>query len=225
VNVAEKGAQCGLRRQPRHAEASTRLAGYVRHKGDINNLELLSRCFLWLKDRISAGTEMVRDDCDGQSATLPDMPVPACAGETDRKRDNSALISHNVNVHGRRTSVRMEPEIWKLLGEIGRRECCHTDDICTYAADRKPPRGSVSSSRITSMTPPPKTVTAKPGTDFASFSRRFANARNRGGSGFNHRYGPGRPKAARVRNCSRPMAEKCGTSAAARRLRRSRSRN
>jgi len=52
---------------------------------------------------------------------------------------------HNISVRGRRTSIRMEPQIWDTLREICRREFCTPDDVCSYVADRKPPRGSLTS--------------------------------------------------------------------------------
>jgi predicted DNA-binding ribbon-helix-helix protein len=49
----------------------------------------------------------------------------------------STLVSRNVTVLGRRTSVRLEPEMWNSLREIARREDCKTHDICSLIHLRK----------------------------------------------------------------------------------------
>lgn len=59
---------------------------------------------------------------------------------------HSALVMRNVSVRGRRTSIRLEPEIWNTLTEICRREFCTPHDVCSYVAGRRPPHGSLASS-------------------------------------------------------------------------------
>ncbi|MCB1652059.1 MAG: ribbon-helix-helix domain-containing protein [Alphaproteobacteria bacterium] len=49
----------------------------------------------------------------------------------------SSLVSRNINVSKRRTSVRLEPEMWKALEEVARREQCTIHDICTLVSGRK----------------------------------------------------------------------------------------
>lgn len=44
---------------------------------------------------------------------------------------NSALISRNVTVSGRRTSVRLEPEMWGALRQIAACEGVSVHDLCT----------------------------------------------------------------------------------------------
>lgn len=56
----------------------------------------------------------------------------------------SALVMRNISVHGRRTSIRLEPEMWETLAEICRREYCTTQDVCSYVADHR--HGSLASS-------------------------------------------------------------------------------
>jgi predicted DNA-binding ribbon-helix-helix protein len=58
----------------------------------------------------------------------------------------SSLVIRNVKVHGHRTSVRLEPQMWDSMIEICRREFCTPDDVCSYVAERKPPHDSLSSS-------------------------------------------------------------------------------
>lgn len=49
----------------------------------------------------------------------------------------SSLINRNVIVHGRRTSVRLEPQMWDALAEIARREGRTIHQICSEAAARR----------------------------------------------------------------------------------------
>ena len=58
----------------------------------------------------------------------------------------SVLVMRNVSVGGRRTSIRLEPQIWDTLAEICRREFCTPHDVCTHVAARKSPHRSLASS-------------------------------------------------------------------------------
>lgn len=49
-------------------------------------------------------------------------------------RVKSTLISRNVTITGRRTSVRLEPEMWVSLNEIAKRECCSSHDVCSLVS-------------------------------------------------------------------------------------------
>lgn len=49
----------------------------------------------------------------------------------------STLVSRNITVCGRRTSVRLEPEMWLAIREIAKRESCTIHDICTLIQARK----------------------------------------------------------------------------------------
>lgn len=49
----------------------------------------------------------------------------------------STLISRNITVLGKRTSVRLEPEMWRALKDIARRESCTIHDLCSLIALRK----------------------------------------------------------------------------------------
>ncbi|USO06388.1 MAG: ribbon-helix-helix domain-containing protein [Rhodospirillales bacterium] len=49
----------------------------------------------------------------------------------------STLLSRNITVAGRRTSVRLEPEMWMALKEISKREKCTMHDICSLINARK----------------------------------------------------------------------------------------
>lgn len=56
----------------------------------------------------------------------------------------SSLVSRNITVSGRRTSVRLEQEMWNALKDIALRERCSIHDICSLIDMRK--------SRNTSLT-------------------------------------------------------------------------
>ncbi len=62
---------------------------------------------------------------------------------TDEIDTSSTLVSRNITVLGRRTSVRLEPEMWSSLREIAKRESCKIHDICSLIQLRKNPRTSL----------------------------------------------------------------------------------
>jgi len=51
--------------------------------------------------------------------------------------NKSSLVSRNITVLGKRTSVRLEPEMWKELKSISKREECSIHDLCSLIALRK----------------------------------------------------------------------------------------
>jgi len=51
--------------------------------------------------------------------------------------NKSSLISRNITVLGRRTSVRLEPEMWREIKNIAKRENCTIHDLCSLIALRK----------------------------------------------------------------------------------------
>lgn len=53
------------------------------------------------------------------------------------RREKSSLISHNIMIDGRRTSVRLEKEMWMAIKEIARNEKCTIHDLCTAVSQRK----------------------------------------------------------------------------------------
>jgi predicted DNA-binding ribbon-helix-helix protein len=68
------------------------------------------------------------------------------SNEDPRPDKRSALVIRNVSVHGHRTSIRLEPQIWDSMTEICRSEFCTPHDVCSYVAERKPAHGSLTSS-------------------------------------------------------------------------------
>lgn len=57
--------------------------------------------------------------------------------------NRSTLVSRNITVLGKRTSVRLEPEMWKELKGIAKREKCTIHDLCTLISLRKNERTSL----------------------------------------------------------------------------------
>jgi predicted DNA-binding ribbon-helix-helix protein len=66
--------------------------------------------------------------------------------ENNREFDRglgSTLVSRNITVGGKRTSVRLEPEMWRALKEIAAREHCSIHELCTLISFRKNARTSL----------------------------------------------------------------------------------
>jgi predicted DNA-binding ribbon-helix-helix protein len=57
--------------------------------------------------------------------------------DNESEEIKSTLVSKNVTIKGRRTSIRLEPEMWAALKDIARRERCKIHDICTLVHIRK----------------------------------------------------------------------------------------
>ncbi len=55
----------------------------------------------------------------------------------------SSLVSRNITILGRRTSIRLEPEMWGALNDIAEKEKCTVHDICTLVYVRKNVRTSL----------------------------------------------------------------------------------
>ena len=55
------------------------------------------------------------------------------------KMDNkkTALVSRNITINKKRTSIRLEAQMWSALKEIADREKCSIHDICTIIANKK----------------------------------------------------------------------------------------
>jgi predicted DNA-binding ribbon-helix-helix protein len=49
----------------------------------------------------------------------------------------TALISRNITINKKRTSIRLEAQMWIALKEIAEREKCTIHDICTAISSRK----------------------------------------------------------------------------------------
>ena len=53
-----------------------------------------------------------------------------------------------LTVSGRRTRVRLEPEFWQALDEIGRREILSVSDLVTFVRRRDPERPMTTTLRL-----------------------------------------------------------------------------
>jgi predicted DNA-binding ribbon-helix-helix protein len=60
------------------------------------------------------------------------MAIP----DTDAARA-STLVSRNVTVNARRTSLRLEPPMWDALAEIARREAMTIHQLCALVDARR----------------------------------------------------------------------------------------
>jgi len=47
-----------------------------------------------------------------------------------------SLLNRNVTIGGRRTSMKLEPDMWEALDEICRREQVTMHEVCTMVAER-----------------------------------------------------------------------------------------
>ena len=63
--------------------------------------------------------------------------------QSDTDGLGSTLVSRNITVNGRRTSVRLEPEMWRALKEISGRENCSIHELCSLISFRKNRRTSL----------------------------------------------------------------------------------
>lgn len=54
--------------------------------------------------------------------------------EQDDNQKKTTLISRNITVCGRRTSIRLEPEMWRALRDIAKREKCTIHEICSLVS-------------------------------------------------------------------------------------------
>lgn len=63
-------------------------------------------------------------------------------------RFKSALVTRNIRIDGRRTSIRLEPAFWDVLDEASRREGLSPHDICTRAATRAMQHGLTGAIRV-----------------------------------------------------------------------------
>ena len=67
---------------------------------------------------------------------MPDM-IQLEVADKNKKQSARALYSKNVRIHSRRTSVRLEPEMWTALNEIAGIEGCSIHDLCGAVYDLK----------------------------------------------------------------------------------------
>lgn len=92
------------------------------------------------------GTFRSRAYPSGGNAATTSEPFPKWAGvvnasdqddDSDNSKIRSTLISKNITILGRRTSVRLEPEMWFALKDIAKRERCSVHEVCSLIQIRK----------------------------------------------------------------------------------------
>ena len=59
------------------------------------------------------------------------------ASRTDPRRASS-LVSRNLVINGKRTSARLEPDMWSALFDVVRREGRSAHEICSLVDEAKP---------------------------------------------------------------------------------------
>ncbi|MDI1227157.1 MAG: ribbon-helix-helix domain-containing protein [bacterium] len=74
----------------------------------------------------------------------PDKPfnLPSDAPPAVEARLGGGLISKNVRISGRRTSVRLEPEMWEALEEVAAMQGCSIHDLCSAVSELQHPDAS-----------------------------------------------------------------------------------
>lgn len=78
-----------------------------------------------------------------QPIEKPNALAKSVKMERAKRTINSTLLSRNVTVCGHRTSVRLEPDMWRGLIEICRREKSSNHEICSLIAESKPKETSL----------------------------------------------------------------------------------
>ncbi len=64
-------------------------------------------------------------------------PVAEPGAPERRSRAHSTLVTGNITVDGRRTSIRLEPSMWRALEELCRREGKPLDAMVSEIARRR----------------------------------------------------------------------------------------
>jgi len=80
------------------------------------------------------------------NGALPDYVEGRNDNKTNTRLANlprSTLVNRNIMVSGRRTSVRLEPEMWTALLDIARREGQTIHALATRVAETKKPETSL----------------------------------------------------------------------------------
>lgn len=81
----------------------------------------------------------------GERITQPDNSRDTPASEPPATAPSllgGELISKNVRITGRRTSVRLEPEMWEALEEVAAMQGCSIHDLCSAVSELKHPEAS-----------------------------------------------------------------------------------
>lgn len=74
------------------------------------------------------------------------------AASPGNSRRDEGLVARNVTVNGHRTSLRLEPDLWKALEEICGLERVSVHDICTLVDKRRNGLSRTSAVRVFALT-------------------------------------------------------------------------
>ena len=85
------------------------------------------------KDPAKVATSLAYEIVEKVDAST--LPGPD-SGANQNNKSRSTLIAKNIVVNGRRTSVRMEAEVWKAIDEISLRERIDRNHMFTAVANR-----------------------------------------------------------------------------------------
>ncbi len=66
----------------------------------------------------------------------------------ERRSASRGLEARNITIGGRRTSMRLEPQMWEALHEIARREGCSVHDICEHVAAHRGASSLTAATRV-----------------------------------------------------------------------------
>jgi predicted DNA-binding ribbon-helix-helix protein len=69
--------------------------------------------------------------------------MPSKNSSLDGRSAPSTLQTKNIRINDRRTSVRLEPEMWKSLNHIAAQKGCSIHDIASEISRAKHPRTSM----------------------------------------------------------------------------------
>lgn len=68
------------------------------------------------------------------------------------RKGGSTLVNRNVFIHGKRTSLRLEPAMWDALAEISKREGKSLHEVCSSVASRRRSSSLTAAIRVFIMT-------------------------------------------------------------------------
>ncbi len=64
------------------------------------------------------------------------IAMPRNKVNKNRSSSKSALVSRNIWIGRRRTSIRLEPVFWDMMEQVCERESMTTHEICTLVSER-----------------------------------------------------------------------------------------
>ncbi|HYM01558.1 MAG TPA: ribbon-helix-helix domain-containing protein [Stellaceae bacterium] len=81
--------------------------------------------------------EKIADLCKCFTFSIMGREAFPAADRAEPPRATSTLINRNITVAGRRTSIRLEPQMWDALHQICRREAATLNEIVTEIERRR----------------------------------------------------------------------------------------